>query len=287
MTAQVHVHFTLPTSPTSSKSRSSSVFSNESFATASSSPSLSTPPDHYQYARLPAAPRAIRLPLKLPNSPVAFEEVDVTALVLDDDMADIPTGYIVDKLRSMGESWSGLMEERPGADFDLVLKARSYSLHRPRRACTSPLDHPSQSTWYARCRPSERMPRHTSSPSPRPIRLALSSSPSTDYSGPPDLPPSLSSLPTLDTSDRTSAFPRASLPRQRTTKPPSPSSDFTSPRPSPSPSYTPGSTCRPLEPSCRPSYLPHRRRTKTKIFRLSPRRSSSPASPSSTCSGKM
>lgn len=45
----------------------------------------------------------VRLPFQLPIPPTAFDEVDLTSLILDDELGDAPIGFAVGKLRQLGE----------------------------------------------------------------------------------------------------------------------------------------------------------------------------------------
>ncbi|GAA6046803.1 hypothetical protein JCM3770_005650 [Rhodotorula araucariae] len=104
-------HLVPPSSAcSSSSSRPStatpSLFSKDSCSTTSSAPDLAPRPFPAQ-ATLPALdPLAkastIRLPLQLPTPPSDFSEVDVTNLVVDDELGGAPVGFAVGKLRELG-----------------------------------------------------------------------------------------------------------------------------------------------------------------------------------------
>jgi hypothetical protein len=46
----------------------------------------------------------INLPIHLPPAPQPIPEVDVTSLVVDEELDGVPVGYLVAKLRAMGTS---------------------------------------------------------------------------------------------------------------------------------------------------------------------------------------
>ncbi|GAA5905125.1 hypothetical protein JCM6882_000386 [Rhodosporidiobolus microsporus] len=85
----------------------SSLFSKESYSTAASVHDLEPLPLHH--APPPAVDpsvkaASIRLPLQLPVPPEPLEEVELSSLVVDDELEGAPVGFAVGKLRSLGPS---------------------------------------------------------------------------------------------------------------------------------------------------------------------------------------
>lgn len=83
-----------------------SLFSAESYSTAPSTcPSdlpLPQPPPPQQAA--PAIKAAtIHLPLELPPSPEALQQVDITSLAVDEEFDGMPIGFVVAKMQTLGQ----------------------------------------------------------------------------------------------------------------------------------------------------------------------------------------
>ncbi|GAA5923315.1 hypothetical protein JCM3775_007502 [Rhodotorula graminis] len=110
-----HHHFAAATalatscgSTTSSRpsTSASSFFSKDSASTAESDYDLSPRPLPVHATLPPLDPRAkagtIRLPLQLPAPPTDLSEVDVSSLVVDDELHGAPVGFAVGRLRQLG-----------------------------------------------------------------------------------------------------------------------------------------------------------------------------------------
>ncbi|GAA5827615.1 hypothetical protein JCM11251_001758 [Rhodosporidiobolus azoricus] len=84
----------------------SSLFSKASYSTSSSTQDLQplrhAPPPPSVDPSVKAA--SIRLPLQLPIPPEPLDEVELSSLVLDDELEGAPVGFAVGKLRSIGSS---------------------------------------------------------------------------------------------------------------------------------------------------------------------------------------
>ncbi|GAA6039335.1 hypothetical protein JCM8097_002803 [Rhodosporidiobolus ruineniae] len=82
----------------------SSLFSKTSYATANSDADLEPLPLGQAAPAAARDPSKIRLPLHLPLPPDDLAEVDLSSLVVDDELEGAPIGFAVGKLRSLGPS---------------------------------------------------------------------------------------------------------------------------------------------------------------------------------------
>ncbi|GAA5904399.1 hypothetical protein JCM8208_004185 [Rhodotorula glutinis] len=84
----------------------SSIFSKDSASTAGSDDDLSPRPLPIHATLPPLDSRAkagtIRLPLQLPAPPTDLSEVDVSSLIVDDELQGAPVGFAVGRLRQLG-----------------------------------------------------------------------------------------------------------------------------------------------------------------------------------------
>ena len=117
------------TSSRPSTSASSFFSSNDSTSTAESDYDLSPRPLPIHATLPPLDPRAkagtIRLPLQLPAPPTDLSEVDVSGLIVDDELQGAPVGFALGRLRQLGASLEPL---RLNDDDDLSLTLSSLSL---------------------------------------------------------------------------------------------------------------------------------------------------------------
>lgn len=87
-------------SAASMDSNSSSLFSH---ASTSTSATKSTLDRQYPPARSAVRAQSIRLPTKLPPPPSGLADVDLSTLILDADLKDVPIGYYLGKLKELGD----------------------------------------------------------------------------------------------------------------------------------------------------------------------------------------
>lgn len=123
-----------------------SFFSKESWSTGASSSRPNLEPLAYHHHPPPPVDAqtkasSIRLPLHLPAPPEVFDEVDLSSLIVDDELEGAPVGFAVGKLRSVGSSSfppfplhcfsSSSLPLSPVAGSTLLNATTSTSLHVP------------------------------------------------------------------------------------------------------------------------------------------------------------